>query len=53
MAVDAGGRYFPAEAPGSYLRLGFAAAATPAELAEGARRLGESARAEGATVRPG
>ncbi|MFF1867574.1 PLP-dependent aminotransferase family protein [Kitasatospora herbaricolor] len=53
VAVDAGGRYFPAEAEGSYLRLGFAAAATPADLTEGARRLGDAARELGSAVRPG
>ncbi|MFI6448596.1 PLP-dependent aminotransferase family protein [Kitasatospora sp. NPDC050543] len=39
VAVNSGLRHFPAEAPGSYLRLGFAAAADVPELAEGARRL--------------
>ncbi|MGW5688702.1 aminotransferase-like domain-containing protein [Nonomuraea sp. NPDC003754] len=44
VAVSAGGRYFPAEPSGAYLRLGFAAAAGAAELVEGARRLGAAAR---------
>ncbi|MET7334600.1 PLP-dependent aminotransferase family protein [Nonomuraea sp. NPDC005650] len=38
--VSAGREYFAAEAPGDYLRLGFAAAADLGELVEGARRLG-------------
>ncbi|MGW0198248.1 hypothetical protein [Nonomuraea sp. NPDC003201] len=40
VVISAGGDYFAAEAPGGYLRLGLAAAADVAELAEGARRLG-------------
>ncbi|WP_306371335.1 PLP-dependent aminotransferase family protein [Nocardiopsis sp. CC223A] len=40
VVVSAGGRYFAAEPPAAHLRIGFAAAAGPAELAEGARRLG-------------
>ncbi|MEU7895594.1 PLP-dependent aminotransferase family protein [Nonomuraea sp. NPDC049152] len=44
VAVNAGGRYFPAEPSGAYLRLGFAAAADTAELVEGARRLGAAVR---------
>ena len=35
--------YFPAEPPGRYLRVGFAATANLTELAEGVRRLGASA----------
>ncbi len=37
--VDAGRRYFPAEPSAAHLRVGFAAAAESAELAEGVRRL--------------
>lgn len=44
VAVNAGSRYFPAEPPGAYLRVGFAAAADTAELAEGARRLARACR---------
>ncbi|MFI6731325.1 PLP-dependent aminotransferase family protein [Nonomuraea sp. NPDC050451] len=40
VVISAGRDYFAAEAPGGYLRLGFAAAADLAELVEGARRLG-------------
>ncbi|WP_431925955.1 PLP-dependent aminotransferase family protein [Nonomuraea jabiensis] len=40
VVISAGRDYFAAEAPGGYLRLGFAAAADVAELVEGARRLG-------------
>lgn len=43
--ASSGGGYFPAEPPGAYLRLSFAAAADLAELADGARRLGAAARA--------
>ncbi|MFG1948644.1 PLP-dependent aminotransferase family protein [Nonomuraea sp. NPDC048826] len=43
VTVDAGHRFFPAEAPGAYLRLSFAAAARPAELAEGVRLLRSAA----------
>lgn len=39
VAVDVGDRFFATEPPAAFLRLAFAAA-TPAELAEGARRLG-------------
>jgi DNA-binding transcriptional MocR family regulator len=39
VAVDAGRRFFPAEPSGACLRLGFAAAADTADLAEGAHRL--------------
>jgi DNA-binding transcriptional MocR family regulator len=39
VAVDAGTRYFPAEPSGSYVRLGFAAAADTAGLREAVRRL--------------
>ncbi|MGW0769737.1 aminotransferase-like domain-containing protein [Streptomyces sp. NPDC002676] len=45
VAVNPGARHFPAEPPGTYLRLGFAACADPADLTEGVRRLAESARA--------
>ncbi|MGW3659382.1 aminotransferase-like domain-containing protein [Streptomyces sp. NPDC005151] len=44
VVVDSGRRYYPAEPPDTYLRLGFAAAADPAELTEGARRLGAAVR---------
>ncbi|MFF5207999.1 PLP-dependent aminotransferase family protein [Streptosporangium sp. NPDC000396] len=47
VAVNSGSRYFPAEPPDAYLRLGFAAAAGIAELVEGARCLGAAARALG------
>lgn len=40
VAVSPGGRYFAAEPSAAFLRVGFAAAADHAELAEGARRLG-------------
>ncbi len=40
VAVSAGRRYFAAEPPAAYLRLGFAATNDLAELANGARRLG-------------
>ncbi|WP_030144434.1 PLP-dependent aminotransferase family protein [Glycomyces sp. NRRL B-16210] len=39
VAVSAGGRYFATETPAPHLRIGFAATADLAELAEGARRL--------------
>lgn len=42
VAVSAGRRYFAAEPPAAYLRLGFAATNDLAELAEGARRLGQA-----------
>jgi DNA-binding transcriptional MocR family regulator len=44
VAVSSGRGYFAAEPPTAYLRVGFAAAADLAELAEGARRLGEGLR---------
>jgi DNA-binding transcriptional MocR family regulator len=47
VAVSPGRGYFAAEPPGSVVRLGFAAAAEVAELAEGARRLGEAGRSRG------
>ncbi|MFG1820318.1 PLP-dependent aminotransferase family protein [Kribbella sp. NPDC049174] len=37
--VDAGDRFFPAEPPGAYLRLNFAAAGSVAELAKAASKL--------------
>ncbi len=40
VAVSAGRRYFAAEPPAAYLRLGFAATNDLAELANGVRRLG-------------
>ncbi|MFF3843107.1 PLP-dependent aminotransferase family protein [Streptomyces sp. NPDC001930] len=40
VAVSAGSRYFATEPPAAHLRIGFAATADHAELAEGARRLG-------------
>lgn len=40
--VSAGRPFFPAEPPGPYLRLSYAAAASEAELAEGVRRLAEA-----------
>ncbi len=40
VAVSAGARHFAAEPPAAHLRIGFAATADLAELAEGARRLG-------------
>ncbi|MFH9353334.1 PLP-dependent aminotransferase family protein [Kitasatospora sp. NPDC017646] len=40
VAVNPGHHHFPAEPPAAYLRLGFAAAAEPAELVEAAARLG-------------
>jgi DNA-binding transcriptional MocR family regulator len=43
VAVDLGRHYFPAEPPAAHLRLGFAAAADPAELAEAAARLAAAA----------
>ncbi|MFL1426495.1 MULTISPECIES: PLP-dependent aminotransferase family protein [unclassified Nocardiopsis] len=42
VVVSAGGRYFAAEPPAAHVRIGFAAAADHAELAEGARRLGSA-----------
>lgn len=45
VAVSAGTGYFAAEPPAAYLRVGFAAAADPGQLIEGARRLGEVAAA--------
>lgn len=39
VAVGAGSRYFPAERPGPYLRLNFAATGDRAELVEAVRRL--------------
>lgn len=47
VAVNAGRRYFPAEAPNTHVRLGFAAAADTAELTEAARRLAAAARSLG------
>ncbi|MFD0266143.1 PLP-dependent aminotransferase family protein, partial [Streptomyces sp. NPDC127106] len=44
VSVDAGHRYFPTDPPASHLRLGFAAAADPADLTEAARRLATAAR---------
>ncbi|SCL69782.1 PLP-dependent aminotransferase family protein [Micromonospora peucetia] len=44
VAVSPGNGYFAAEPPSAYMRVGFAAAADLAQLAEGARRLGEVAR---------
>lgn len=44
VAVNAGRRYFPAEPPAAHLRLGFAAAADPAELTEAVRRLAAATR---------
>jgi len=41
VSVSAGGRYFAAEAPAAYLRLGFAATADRTELAEAVRRLAQ------------
>ncbi|WP_405365680.1 PLP-dependent aminotransferase family protein [Kitasatospora sp. NBC_00039] len=43
VSVNAGRRHFPAEAPAAHLRLGFAAAADPADLATAARRLATAA----------
>lgn len=43
VAVSTGKGFFTAEPPGAYLRIGYAAAADAAELAEGARRLGLAA----------
>ncbi|MEU5868860.1 PLP-dependent aminotransferase family protein [Nonomuraea sp. NPDC047529] len=45
VAVGAGSRHFPTEVPAAFLRLGFAAAADHAELAEAVRRLAEVDRA--------
>ncbi|MFJ4095111.1 PLP-dependent aminotransferase family protein [Kitasatospora sp. NPDC089913] len=44
VTVDPGGRHFPAEPPAAHLRLGFAAAAEPADLVEAAARLATAAR---------
>ena len=44
VAIGSGTEYFAAEPPGQYLRVGFAAAADTADLAEGARRLGKAAK---------
>lgn len=44
VAVDPGQRFFPAEPPAAHVRLSFAAAAEPADLAEAARRLAAAAR---------
>lgn len=44
VTVDPGHRHFPAEPPAAHLRLGFAAAAEPADLAEAAARLAAAAR---------
>ncbi len=46
VALNSGSRFFPSEPPSTWLRLGFAAAAGPAELAEGARRLKVAAGAD-------
>ncbi|MFH8381781.1 PLP-dependent aminotransferase family protein [Kitasatospora sp. NPDC018058] len=45
VSVNLGHHHFPAEPPAGHLRLGFAAAAEPAELAEAAARLGAIAAA--------
>ncbi|MGW2223471.1 aminotransferase class I/II-fold pyridoxal phosphate-dependent enzyme, partial [Nonomuraea sp. NPDC001684] len=45
VAVSAGNRYFATELPAAFLRLGFAATAGHAELAEAVRRLAEVDRA--------
>jgi len=50
VSVDAGHRFFPAEPPAPHLRLGFAAAATPSELTEAARRLATATRTPGPTL---
>ncbi|MEW9552584.1 PLP-dependent aminotransferase family protein [Nonomuraea sp. NPDC050783] len=50
VVVDAGHRYFPDEPPAHYLRLSFAAAAEPADLREGVRRLARAARTLGQDV---
>ncbi|MFB7615640.1 PLP-dependent aminotransferase family protein [Kitasatospora sp. NPDC056181] len=47
VSVNVGHRYFPAEPPSAHLRLGFAAAADPAELTEAARRLAGAVRSLG------
>lgn len=44
VAVGLGQDFFAAEPPGTYIRVGFAAAADIAELTEGVRRLGAAAR---------
>ncbi|GGW01647.1 transcriptional regulator [Streptomyces narbonensis] len=45
VAVNAGTPSFPADPPAAYLRLGFAATETPAELTEGIHRLTRTAAA--------
>ncbi|GAB7188355.1 PLP-dependent aminotransferase family protein [Kitasatospora sp. Ki12] len=45
VSVNPGRPHFPAEAPAAHLRLGFAAAAEPADLAEAAARLAAATRA--------
>ncbi|MFI8459979.1 PLP-dependent aminotransferase family protein [Kitasatospora sp. NPDC085464] len=45
VSVNPGRPHFPAEPPAAHLRLGFAAAAEPAELAEAAARLAAATRA--------
>ncbi|MQS15665.1 PLP-dependent aminotransferase family protein [Streptomyces kaniharaensis] len=50
VAVDLGHQRFPAEPPAAHLRLAFAAAAEPAELAEAASRLAAAARSLGPTA---
>ncbi|TWF73106.1 DNA-binding transcriptional MocR family regulator [Kitasatospora viridis] len=47
VAVNLGRQYFPAEPTAGHLRLGFAAAAEPADLAEAARRLAVAVRTLG------
>ncbi|GAA2743952.1 PLP-dependent aminotransferase family protein [Kitasatospora cinereorecta] len=47
VSLDAGHRYFPTDAPAAHLRVGFAAAADPAELAEAAHRLATATRTLG------
>ncbi|MCU7820798.1 PLP-dependent aminotransferase family protein [Kitasatospora sp. DSM 101779] len=44
VAVDPGHRFFPAEPTAAHVRLAFAAAAEPADLAEAVRRLAAAAR---------
>ncbi|MGC0317577.1 PLP-dependent aminotransferase family protein [Kitasatospora acidiphila] len=48
VTVNLGHHYFPAEPPAAHLRLGFAAAPEPADLAEAAARLAAAARQAGA-----
>lgn len=50
VSVNPGHHYFPTEPPAAHLRLGFAAAAAPAELAEAARRLALATRSLGRTA---